>query len=245
MSRRVLLHSLFAMVAVSGVSGSLLASPANPPGDGDVVTVGARYVFAPIGFDDNDEATLVLDGFLPSGCYRLVQPEVVVNQQTKQVTVTPKARYFDHPCIESLVPYWQEIRLGILSIGNYKVVVPGSAIQETMEIVEAPSAGPDDYLYAAIDAASVDKQDDSDGYNIKLEGRFTNTCMTLTDIRVIDTGKTINVLPIMTMADRDDCSPTEVQFRRMVSLPGSVVEGRHLLHVRSLNGQAVNHIFTR
>ena len=239
---RSVLRGLSIVVALTGLT---VPAFANPPGDGDVVTVGTKYLFSPIGFDDNDEATVVLDGYLPSGCYRLVQPEVVVDQETKRVTITPKARFFDHPCIEALVPYWQEIHLGILPIGDYKVVVPSSSIQEAMKIVEAPSAGPDDYLYAAIDAAAVDKQDDSDGYSIKMQGRFTNTCMVLTEIRVIDTGRTINVLPIMTMEDRDDCKPTEIPFRRMVDLPATVVEGRHLLHVRSLNGQAVNHVFTR
>jgi hypothetical protein len=227
-----------------GAAMATTSSP-TPPGDGDIATVSAKNLFAPVGFDDNDMATVVIDGFLPSGCYRLVQPEVVIDQQEKRVTITPQARFYDHPCIEALVPYWQEIQLGVLPVGDYKIAVVGSAIGETMGVAESPSAGPDDFLYAAIDEAMVDRADDSDTYVVKLQGRFTNSCMVLTDIRVIDTGKTINVLPIMTMEDRDDCQPTEVQFRRMVDLPASVSKARHLLHVRSLNGQAINHVFSK
>lgn len=240
----------FQVVAVlafwMAASGSLAAKDiADDPVDGEIVTVGAKYLFAPVGFDDNDVATVVIDGFLPSGCYRLVQPEVEVDHDSKQIIVTPKARFYDHPCIEVLVPFWQEIHLGILSVGDYKISVPASSIHEAMHVAEAPSAGPDDYLYAAIDAAEVDRPLDSDSFVIKMQGRFTNSCMVLSDIRVIDTGRTINVLPIMTMEDRNDCHAVEVPFRRMVNLPISVTEGRHLLHVRSLNGQAVNHVFTK
>ena len=224
---------------------SASANPTPPPTDGDVVAVPAQNLFAPIGFDDNDAVTVVVDGFLPSGCYRLDQPNVLIDPESKKVTITPRARFFDHPCIEVLVPYWQEVNLGVLSIGEYKIEIPSSNLQETMLVTEAPSAGPDDYLYAAIDAAAVDRAEDSTDYVVKLQGRFTNTCMVLTDIRVIDTGKSINVLPIMAMEDRDDCRATEVQFRRMVPLPTSVTKGRHLLHVRSLNGQAVNYVFSK
>ena len=244
MSTRTTSRILASLILLAGA-----ASPAfgDDPSNGDLVLMKASYVFAPVGFDDNDDVTVVVDGYLPSGCYRLMRPEVAVDQDTKTITVTPIARYYDIPCIEALIPYWQEIRLGVLAEGTYKVRVAGD-LQESLEVTEATTAGPDDYLYAPIDSAAVDKQIDSSDYVIKLQGRFTNSCMMMSEIRVIDTGKTVNVLPIMTMQDPQDgeiCAAVETEFRRMVTLPATVVKGRHLLHVRSLNGQAVNAVFTR
>jgi hypothetical protein len=229
------------------LAGAASPALADDPADGDLVVLKASYVFAPVGFDDNDDVSLVIDGYLPSGCYRLMRPEVAVDHDAKTITVTPIARFFNIPCIEALIPYWQEIRLGVLPEGTYQVQVAGD-LKESLAVAEATTSGPDDYLYAPIDAAAVDRQIDSNDYVIKLQGRFTNSCMVMSEIRVIDTGKTINVLPIMTMRepqDGEECGPVETEFRRMVSLPTTVVKGRHLLHVRSLNGQAVNAVFTR
>jgi hypothetical protein len=214
------------------------------PVDGEVVAVDATFVFAPVGFDDNDDATIVVDGYLPSGCYRQLRPIVEIDHEARTIKVIPQARYFDVPCIAALVPYWNEIRLGVLAKGSYKVTLNQGDLQETLSVAEATNAGPDDYLYAAIDAATVSRQDDSTEQFVKIEGRFTNSCMVLDEVRLVDTGKTINVLPIMRM-EGDDCGPIEVEFRRMVKVPDTVTPGRHLLHVRSLNGKAVNYLFTK
>ncbi len=50
-----------------GASFARADEPAAPP----LVSVTVRAVYAPSGFDDNDEAQVVLDGFLPNTCYRL------------------------------------------------------------------------------------------------------------------------------------------------------------------------------
>jgi hypothetical protein len=75
-----------------------------------------------------------------------------------------------------------------------------------------------------------------------LEGRFTNSCMVWEDLKVQDNGKTVNVLPIMKL-EGTNCVAGEFPFKKTIALPESIVAGRHLLHVRSLNGNAVNHLF--
>jgi hypothetical protein len=227
---------IIASVLVSGVA----IANADTPGSGDLVNVDAKYVFAPEGFDDNDESVLVIDGYLPNGCYKLTRPEFLVDQNTKTVTVRPMARYFDVPCIEALVPYQLEIKLGILSEGLYSVKVNESAI-ESLNIAEATSAGPDDFLYAPVDGASV-AADETGALVASLEGRFTNSCMVWEDLKVQDNGKTVNVLPIMKL-EGTNCVAGEFPFKKTIALPESIVAGRHLLHVRSLNGNAVNHLF--
>lgn len=228
------------IIASSLVSGISFADAAPSPGNGDLVNVDARYVFAPEGFDDNDEAIVMVDGYLPSGCYKLTRPEYTVDEQTKTITIKPMARYFDVACIEALIPYQFEVKLGILSEGLYTVKLNNAAV-ESLGVAEATSAGPDDYLYAPIDGASV-ATTDTGALQATLEGRFTNSCMVWDDLKVIDTGKTVNILPVMKI-EGSGCVAGEFPFKKVVDLPESVVSGRHLLHVRSLNGNAINHLF--
>jgi hypothetical protein len=228
------------IIASTLVSGLAFANAEPGPGNGELVNVDARYVFAPEGFDDNDEAVVMVDGYLPSGCYKLTRPEYTVDEQTKTITIKPMARYFDVACIEALIPYQFEVKLGILSEGLYTVKLNNAAV-DSIDVAEASSAGPDDYLYAPIDGASVSTTD-TGVLQATLEGRFTNSCMVWDDLKVIDTGKTINVLPVMRI-EGDSCIAGEFPFKKIVNLPESVVAGRHLLHVRSLNGNAINHLF--
>lgn len=227
------------LVIASLFVGGAIAN-ADTPGSGDLVNVEAQYVFAPEGFDDNDETVIVLDGYLPSGCYKLTRPEYSVDESTKTINVKPMARYFDTPCIEALVPYQIEVKVGILAEGMYSVKL-NEVVAENLSIAESTSAGPDDFLYAPIDGASVSK-DPSGALIATLEGRFTNSCMTWEELKVQDNGKTVNILPVMKI-EGANCVAGEFPFKRDVAIPTSVVAGRHLLHIRSLNGNAVNHLF--
>jgi hypothetical protein len=228
------------LIAAAVVGGAAYANAQNTPANGDLVNVDARYVFVPEGFDDNDESTVVVDGYLPSGCYKLTRPEYVINEQTKTISIKPMARYFDVPCIEALIPYQFEVKLGIMAEGSWSVELNNAAV-ENLEVAEATSAGPDDFLYAPVDAATVAIADDG-SLNATLQGRFTNSCMTWEDVRIDDNGKSVNILPIMKV-EGQDCVAGEFPFTKVVSLPETVTAGRHLLHVRSLNGNAVNHLF--
>lgn len=216
---------------------------ADGPLNGDVVPIAALRAFAPVGFDDNDSAIVVIDGYLPSGCYRLARPEVEVDHNNKVVRITPMARFFDFACVDALIPFNQEISLGMLPVGHYEILVLEGAIKESLDIAEATNAGPDDYLYAPVDSANVERDPQTNKLSAKIEGRLTNSCMRWREIKVIDTGKTINLLPILDVTDDGTCSPVEVPFSKVIDIPESVTNGRHLLHVRSLNGQAVNQLF--
>jgi hypothetical protein len=230
-------------LALSTGSVAASANLADEPVNGAVVEIDARYVFAPKGFDDNDEAVVMLDGYLPSGCYRLVRPQVTIDRATKVIKVTPEARFFDVPCVEALIPYSVEVHLGVLPVGEYTVVAHAASASDSMPVAEATNAGPDDYLYAAVDAVAVVKNDATGALSAELKGRFTSSCMTWDEVRVEDTGKTINLLPIISMSS-DECVPGEFPFKKAVDLPATIAPGRHLLHVRSLNGRAINYLFS-
>jgi hypothetical protein len=245
MIRKVLLSSAV-LAAVAAYAAPRLPL-ADSPHSGQYVAVEAARAFIPVGFDDNDETLLVLDGYLPSGCYRLTRPETAVDQEAKTITVTPMARYFDVPCIEARVPFHYEVRLGILAAGDYTVKVnDGNAVlRQSLSIAESTTAGPDDYLYAPVDDVTVRPNADTGHLEAVLQGRFTRACLDWEDVRVEDNGDTVNVLPIMHETDPNACTDAERVYKKIVPLPDSITPGRHLLHVRSLNGQAVNFLFEK
>jgi len=243
------LFSIIVAGAAMSLSWSAMADSSDDPANGAAVEVPTRYVFAPVGFDDNDQTVVTIDGYLPSGCYRLMRPEVAINNATRTINITPIARYFDIPCVEALIPYNFEVQLGVLPEGEYTITIGVSAAQpEALTIAEATSAGPDDYLYAPVDQAIVLRDEATGRLTAELSGRFTNTCMTWDYVRVIDNGKTVNVLPVMKMAaegpNGEDCVSTELPYKKSVELPDTIVPGRHLLHVRSLNGRGLNQLFS-
>lgn len=233
--------ALIPALSLAALASSALA---DGPRDGDVIDLDARHVFVPVGFDDNDETMVVVDGYLPSACYRLTKPEADVDHAARTITVKAKARYFDVPCLDALIPYHVEVGLGVLPFGDYQVRVEGSSLPaRKLAVAEARNAGPDDFLYAPIDSANVERDPQTRKIVATMKGRFTSRCMVWDDVRIEDHGDTVNVLPIVKIDPSVPCDGEEVPFRKSVELPDQLTGGRKLLHVRSLNGQAVNHLF--
>lgn len=218
---------------------------ADDPADGSIVGVNARYVFSPVGFDDNDETEIVVDGFLPSGCYRLTDPKVSVDAVQKKIVIKPMARYFDVPCIEAMVPYFFAAKVGLLGQGDYAIEVAGpeTLLTETLPVKHAAGPSPDDYVYAPVDDVRIDTNPTTGRLEATIQGRFTSSCMQWDEARVEDYGKTIVVLPILTLEDGRTCDSEIRNYTKVVQLPVDIARGRHLLHVRSLNGQAFNRLF--
>lgn len=212
---------------------------------GELVAVDVRTVFVPIGFDDNDEAEVILDGYLPSGCYRVAGAETSVDHDARRVVVKAMARFFDVPCLEILVPFKIEAKLGQLAEGTYTIEVqgPSTTLSETLPVKHSFGPSPDDYPYVPVDDVTVDLDRVEHQMVATVRGRFTSTCMRWQEAKVEDHGKTVNVLPILRMELLDRCEPVERPFVQRVVLPESISYGRHLLHVRSMNGQAVNQVF--
>jgi len=77
-----------------------------------------------------------------------------------------------------------------------------------------------------------------------ISGRMPSTCMRIDELKLIDSGETLQLLPLASLEDRPDCRDAEQPFERTLDLPPKMTTGRHLLHVRSLNGKAVNVAFS-
>jgi hypothetical protein len=209
-----------------------------------LVPVRVQDLFVPAGFDANDEAMAVLDGYLPNACYRLAHSTATYDSGERAYRVTQYAWLHGGPiCLQIATPFTTEVRLGVVPAGGYRVVTDGASAS-TLTVTRASNEGPDDHPYAPIDEARVDYDAATGLYTAVLRGRFTTPCMDWDEIQVVDSGRTIELLPIVRVDMSGDCPASTRSFERRTELPRGMTPGRHLLHVRSLSGKAVNVVFT-
>lgn len=228
---------LGAVVLVSAASTPALADDA-------LVSVGAERLFIPSGFDDNDSAQVVADGILSSGCYKLAKGEFDVDYDAHRISLRVMARVSDGPCIQVVVPFTYVFELGVLPKGEYDVSVEGTDVVGKLSVAESANAGPDDEMYAAIDNAYVMELPSLGKRQIMLEGVYTNTCMRWVRTEVKHVARDVlEVLPIVKIEAADGCQDLRFPFKGIAVEVPTLERGRYLLHVRAMNGTAVNRVF--
>lgn len=206
-------------------------------------------VYAPYGFDNNDNVQFVLEGTFPSTCYKVGPTIVNKNMETKTITVENQVNYYsDNYCLTMLVPYKKVINLGIMDVGDFNLVFKANEKTEqlgTLNVRKANSKAADDFLYAPVDKVIYKKGELGDANTVVLRGAFTNTCMKLKEVKITrrPNSNILVVLPIAEMEERDDCAIpiVGIPFEKEINLE-AYGTGRALIHVRSLNGEALNEI---
>jgi hypothetical protein len=154
------------------VSGLAMASP--------VVPVASSSLFVPRGFDDNDDIVVTLDGYLPSTCYEIAEPQVTMDGARRQIFVQTMAHVSPGPCAQVIVPFLTEVHLGRLPAGPYTVLTRDGTLRESLIVDPAPVSTQDNFLYAPIDSILVVKS--ATGYAAVLDGRYTDTCLRLREV---------------------------------------------------------------
>jgi len=252
--RSEVLNAVMAMGAVLGV----LATPAasadlNRDTTPAKVAVDLGSAYLPQGFDSNDNVQMVVEGVFENTCYRQAPTRAVVDPISREMKLYPQAYYYDGFCLQMIVPFHQTLDIGLVPAGQYAVmdmsgVTPrfSSAMESpaargrslgTMNVQQAVRAEADDYLYAPVEQAYVDTS--TEGKQVlHLTGNFTLSCATMMDVKVSLQDKVLVVQPISQLK-RETCEGGSYPFHEKVELP-SGVQGRTLIHVRSLNGKALN-----
>jgi len=206
-----------------------------------VVEAGFHTGYIPNGFDTNDSIQLVGEGVFRDSCYRAASVRVDVDHENKKITLKPTAYLYDGYCLQVMIPYDQTLDVGFLKAGKYEVVQKSMGAETYLGDVKvrvATNALPDDYLYAPIHQAYFESKQLGKA-TVKLAGEFTNSCMKLADVMVSIQPKVIVVQPITQLEEQGNCEQGKFAFEREVEIPNLKV-GRYLLHVRSLNGKAIN-----
>lgn len=207
------------------------------------VMVPIEDVYAPKGFDSNDNSQIIISGYLPNLCHRA--PKSIVNVKNDVIDIKIVSLKYDpsNPyCPEMIVPFVEAIDLGIMDKGMYDVVVNGKSIYErraNMQIDEASSDAVDDFVYAGVEY--VEKSAGS--RKVVLKGYNPSDCFILDEIEVIDNGKDVySIMPKMKQIS-DFCALKMVPFEYDMVVPDKLKADKVLLHVRSVQGKSVNSIF--
>lgn len=205
-----------------------------------LVPVNASSVYVPSGFDHNDNVQIVIEGYFPNTCYKSGPSHISFSKN--KISIRPQAYYYEGACLQILVHYEQVINLGPLESGNYEVSVGRGKenIASTLNISEAMNAGPDDYLYAPIRSARLISRNKR---VVRLEGIFPQSCMSIhqEDIMIhAPENQVVAILPIARHDEEDECQNRPQPFQVDVDLGYLDLQGRFLIHVRSLNGNSFN-----
>jgi hypothetical protein len=231
------------LLLVSSLSFLIQTGFAAEPNKPDLVGVSSDHIFVPSGFDDNDNAQIVISGNLPNSCYRVANPLVKVSHRQRKVYIKPQAYVYPSSwCLQVLVPYIQTLNLGVLNASAYEVIEVGPKDQQNsrgkMSIKRSMSSNADDFLYASVKSATTAKEA---GKNIlRINGNLSSNCMHLKEVKVIHkTEDVIEVLPITEVQDSRGCDQKVYPFETQVELP-QVSSHSVLIHIRTLNGQSVN-----
>jgi hypothetical protein len=206
----------------------------------ETVTVAFAKVFVPSGFDDNDRTQITIEGVFPNTCYKVGPYATQIDLKTRTITIQQQAYRYQGICLQVVVPFHQVVDLGLIPQGEYKIVdsASGSALS-VIRIDIAKKSEPDEYLYAPITDAFITTDPENGIHTLGIQGAFTDRCTVFEDIKVNYTADVIVVQPIVKRIGARSCAKDKTRFMRTVQLKESLT-GMYLLHVRSMNGQAIN-----
>lgn len=228
---------LIVAAALTIFSLPVLAEPSNISANNPVLKPALfNEVFIPGGFDNNDNIQIVGEGMFRNTCYRPGPTAAKIDQANFTITLNPAAYEYSGLCLQVILPFQRVIDVGILKDGDYKVIQNG-AVLDTFHVAKARSLEPDEYLYAPISQAYF--RQEGAVSKVLLSGDFPTDCMKLDQVLTHIEKKVLVIQPIAKLEERGNCQRGKFPFNTVVNID-LVPQGRYLLHVRSMNAQAVN-----
>lgn len=216
---------------------SLIHFNAHADGPGRV-GVSFNKVYVPEGFDSNDNVQFVGEGFFANSCYRPAQTNITVNEQTKTIFVSPAAYEYEGLCLQVILPFDRVVDVGILKEGDYTIRRLKSEEElGQLHVDRATTRSADDFLYAPVEQAYLHQKDGKK--TIYLTGQFPMDCMKLQEVKATINKDVIVLQPIVQMDEEAHCKQGQFPFEASIDV-SSATKGRYLIHVRSMNGKAVN-----
>lgn len=224
------------LVATLFVTGAFAGTP-------EERQVPIEHVYAPSGFDDNDNVEIIITGNLPNLCHKAPSSKVSVYDKTIEIKVTSLYYGENNPfCPQMSVPFVEKISLGLLEKGEYEILVNRDGQFEKTErilISDSQSDDVDMYNYAYVEY--VEKELGSD--IVRLKGFHVSDCFILDRIEYFSNNKdTYSILPILKQVS-NFCPRKQTPFSYRFRVPNELPAGKILLHVRTLNGNSVNSIY--
>lgn len=235
---------LLNIAILMGLMGSvtMIADEIQPDTNPNTVTVAIQKAFIPEGFDDNDRTQVTVEGFFPNTCYKVGPYATKVDPKTRTITIQQQAYHYNGVCLQMLVPFNQTIDLGIITAGEYSLrdAAKGGALG-ALKIDRATKSEADEFLYAPTTDAYITTEPDTGLHTLIVKGAFSDRCTIFEDIKVNYNSDVIVVQPIVKHIAERGCESQKVRFVKTVELKKDLT-GVYLLHVRSMNGQAINKV---
>ena len=146
--------------------------------------------------------------------------------------------------MDVIVPYHQVIELNLIARGDYRVI-DGVSLKALGELtIAAPKAGgpgSDDRPYAPIQDVNLNWGDNGPKLTLTLED--TPQCVEFKDIEVRYQQKD-NIIIVLPVVDKMVFTGDPCKTQEDVALKDLKEGATYLVHVRSMNGQAVNKLQT-
>jgi hypothetical protein len=202
------------------------------------------HIYAPAGFDSNDNTEVVITGYLPNLCYKAPKSTVTVKNGKIAVTMNAIRRNNGMAlCTVIKLPYSETVDIGVLDKGKYQVAVNEKTSFEflgKLTVAEATSNSIDDVIYANVEKV---ERLDAGKRTVLLTGYNPSDCFELKEIVVKDNGTdTFSILPKMKQV-REFCPKKMIPFTYEFEVPETLTADKVLLHVRVMDGRAVNAFF--
>lgn len=216
------------------------SSFANTPTE---VLIGVSDIYTPAGFDNDDNAEVILTGLLPNSCHSTPKINTIIKDKNVYVRLTALSYEDSNPfCPPATTPFVQKINLGLLTQGEYEVFINPDTefeMRSDMTIVDVNQSVFDGKTYANVQ--KVEAVDDEVN-TVILKGHNPSYCYKLDRVEFIsDNENTYSILPIMEKV-ASNCPLKRVEFEYEVEVPARIPSEEVLLHVRSMDGSSVNKI---
>jgi hypothetical protein len=210
------------------------------------------------GYDDNDQVVAVAHGELPNGCYTLAEPFVEhlddgVSIRVRQFANRDRSGICAEdasvpPHMQMTVPFANEASLGTLPAANYRILykdAAGRTRTRSLNVAIAPTTTVDSLPYALI--TGVNTQDmigPNERVRFELVGALNSTCTELDPVvRTVWEDDVLVVLPTLNVKHGVLCAQMIRPFSIHLDV-GRAGLGHRLIHVRSMNGKAINKLVT-
>lgn len=212
-----------------------------------IIDAPVDHLFVPAGFDNNDNIELVVTGLFPNPCYKRNDVKVEVNADIIDIKVTSILSGDDKSslCAAMVVPFKENIIVGNLQGGDYKIVVNRNTVYELKSIIhvaEAASQNQDDHLYAMVNHIDLGFTGGTTG-SAFLVGWKTSDCLEVDRVEYLSNGSdTLSIMPIMKKT-REFCPMKMTRLYVPVQFnPQDFTHSKILLMSRTLEGRSVNNL---
>lgn len=212
-----------------------------------VIDAPVDHLFVPAGFDNNDNIELVVTGLFPNPCYKRNDVKVEVNGDIIDIKVTAILSGDDKStmCAAMVVPFKENVIVGNLQGGDYKIVVNRNTVYELknkIHVSEAASQNQDDHLYAMVNHIELGFTGGTTG-SAFLVGWRTSDCLEVDRVEYLSNGSdTLSIMPIMKKV-REFCPMKMTRLHIPVHFnPENFTHSKILLMSRTLEGRSVNNL---